>query len=346
MGHKAGDNAQVLALAEALGWPFEVKKMAYRSYELATNLLLGDSLAGLVRKSSSPMTPPWPDLVISAGRRNEPVARWIKKSAGDALRIVHFGRPWAALKHFDLLITTPQYDLPKRANVLHNTLPLHHAMPEKLVAAAHQWSRQFAHLPRPYIAVLVGGHSGHHTFGADKAMHLVQQASAMARKQGGSLLVTTSARTPGVVADELESANDVPVYFFRWTTNVNENPYFGYLALADAFIVTGDSMSMLTEACATNKPVYIFDITVGTRSRREFRAKALLSWIATKLAPRRMVRDVGVIHRQLIAAGRAVWLGQPFANETAIPALEDVERATARVRQLFDNVPGFNIEKD
>ncbi|MEE8429356.1 MAG: mitochondrial fission ELM1 family protein [Gammaproteobacteria bacterium] len=357
IGRKAGDNAQVLALAEALGWPFEVKQMQYRPYELATNLILGDSLAGLVKRSSSPMVPPWPDLVISAGRRNEPVARWIKKSAGGIVRIVHFGRPWAALKHFDLLITTPQYGLPKRPNVLHNTLPLHHITPSKLAAAAQRWAPQFAYLPRPYIAVLVGGHSGHHTFSAGKARCLARQASALAREQEGSLLVTTSARTPGPVIDEMESAGDVPAYFFRWTPNVSENPYFGYLALADAFIVTGDSMSMLTEACASNKPVYIFDIavagwnssgrtSVGTQGRRQFRAKAWLSWIATKLAPRRMVRDVGVIHRQLIAAGRAVWLGQRFTNTLTIPALDDVVRATARVRQLFDNSPGFVMEKD
>ena len=60
-GHKAGDNTQLLALARALGWPFEVKRLAYRRTELATNLVLRVTLAGTVKSQSSPLGPPWPD---------------------------------------------------------------------------------------------------------------------------------------------------------------------------------------------------------------------------------------------------------------------------------------------
>ena len=103
-GHKLGDKAQVLALAEALGWPFELKSFAYRRTELLTNLLLGPTLAGIVPRRSSPLAPPWPDLIITAGRRNEPVARWIQAQASDRhVRIVHLGRPWATLDVFDLI---------------------------------------------------------------------------------------------------------------------------------------------------------------------------------------------------------------------------------------------------
>ncbi|MFZ0467325.1 MAG: ELM1/GtrOC1 family putative glycosyltransferase, partial [Thiogranum sp.] len=67
-GHKAGDNAQVIALAEALGWPYVVKRFRYRGWELLTNRLLGATLAGIDRDASSDLAPPWPDLVITAGR--------------------------------------------------------------------------------------------------------------------------------------------------------------------------------------------------------------------------------------------------------------------------------------
>ena len=36
-----------------------------------------------------------------------------------------------------------------------------------------------------------------------------------------------------------------------------DNPYFGMLALADAFIVTCDSINLATEACSTGKPVHV-----------------------------------------------------------------------------------------
>lgn len=345
LGHKAGDNAQVLALAEALGWPFEVKRLIYRKTELLTNGLPGGTLWGIARAGSSPLQPPWPDLVITAGRRNEPVARWIQRQAGGSVRLVHLGRPWAKPECFDLIVTTPQYRLPEQPNILHNTLPLHRVTADKLAEAAALWSPRLAHLARPAIALLVGGNSGPYTLDPDTADYLGRAASRMAA--GGSLLVSTSARTPPAAAEALQAALDVPSHFFRWSPGVADNPYFGYLALADAFIVTGDSMSMLTEACVTRKPVYIFDLgpyppSTGLfqhwRQRlTRFRFQALIHRLAMRFGPRRMARDVGIIHRHLIAAGRAAWLGQPFPGN-APPPLDDVQRAAARVRALFQDV--------
>ena len=94
LGQKAGDNNQVLALAEQLPWPFQCKNFDYRPFEIVTNRLLGVTLAGVDRKRSSELSAPWPDLVITAGRRNEPVARWIKRQSGGKTRLVHMGRPW------------------------------------------------------------------------------------------------------------------------------------------------------------------------------------------------------------------------------------------------------------
>lgn len=338
MGGKAGDNTQVLALAEALGWPFETKTITYRSYELVTNLLLGGNLAGIVKRDSSPLTPPWPDLVISAGRRNEPVARWIQGRAGKPVRLVHFGRPWASPRCFDLIITTPQYGIPDDDNVLRNTLPLHRVTREQLDQAARHWSSRLGHLQPPYVAVLAGGHSGGFSFTAEKARSFMSRAGDLAKAMHGSLLVTTSARTPAAAVAAMKSAIDLPAYFFEWPGAGADNPYLGYLALADAFVITGDSISMLTEACATGKPVYISSVSpgrAGGAGRPEWRPKALLSRCAAALAPRRMTRDIGVIHRQLIEAGNAAWLGQTFADHSTIRATQDLDRAVARVRQLF-----------
>src|SRR5690606_32811588 len=149
MGHKAGDNSQILALAEGLGWPFEIKHLVYRPTELLTNLLAPLTLLGIVRRKSSPLEPPWPDLIISAGRRNEPPCRWIQRRADKRVRLVHVGRPWARIENFDLVVTTPQYRLPDKPNVLHNTAPLQRVADERLREAARVWAPRLAHLPRP-----------------------------------------------------------------------------------------------------------------------------------------------------------------------------------------------------
>jgi mitochondrial fission protein ELM1 len=359
MGHKAGDNSQIRALAEALGWPFEIKHLVYRPTELLTNLTAPTTLLGIVRHKCSPLEPPWPELIISAGRRNEPVCRWIQARAAEAgqrVRLVHAGRPWAALERFDLIVTTPQYRLPRKPNVLHNTTPLHRVTEARLAEAAERWAPRLDHLPRPRIAVIIGGNAGPYVFDREAAALLGRAASVMAERAGGSLLVSTSARTPRHAIDTLEAAIGVSAELYRWTPDAAENPYFGYLALADAFIVTCESMSMLAETCATRKPVHMFDLHTGPESRwpllapllgeevrrtswrrwsRRFRPQPLIYRAAMAIGPNRMTRDVRIIQRALIEARRAVWLGEPFPPGPPPPPLEDVPRAVAQIKALF-----------
>ncbi len=354
MGHKAGDNSQVMALAEALGWPFEIKHFTYRRTELLTNLVCGPTLAGVVKAQSSDLSPPWPDLIITAGRRNEPAARWIQKQAAPEkhVRIVHCGRSWAKIERFDLIVTTPQYRLPERPNVLHNLTPLHRVTEERVRTSAAEWAPRLKHLPGPYLAVVIGGNSGPFTFDHAAAKRLARQACARAKALGASLLVTTSARTPRGKINSFERALDVPAEIFRWSKAAAENPYFGYLALADEIIVTGDSMSMLTEACATRKPVHIFDLGVGRTAMREQGAPPIMTAVTEgrvfekahvqafiyrmgmHVGPKRMTRDIRIVHRVLVDNGMAVWLGDPFPKGTP-PGVVSVAHAVARVRALF-----------
>ena len=269
MGHKAGDNSQILALAEALGWPFEIKRLVYRPTELLTNLLAPLTLLGIVRRKSSPLAPPWPDLIISAGRRNEPPCRWIQARAGKPVRLVHCGRPWAALECFDLVVTTPQYRLPQRANVLHNLTPLQRVSAARLEEARALWQPRLAHLPRPQIAVMVGGNAGPYVLDAEAAALLGRAASAL-RRQGRRLAAGDHQRAHAPAA---RSTRSRPRSMVRTSCSAGrreaaaDNPYFGYLAVADSFIVTCESMSMLAEACSTRKPVHMFDLDTGPQLR-------------------------------------------------------------------------------
>ena len=336
-GHRAGDNAQLVALAEALGRRYEVKRLRYRRLELLTNLLFDATLLGRIGAQSSPLGPPWPSLVLSAGRRSEPIARWIRKRAERAPKLVHLGRPWRPIEDFDLVIATPQYPLEPRAGVLRNPLPLHSVTPERLAAAASAWRTRLAHLPRPRTALLVGGNSELFTLGARAAAQLAREASAMARASGGSLLVTTSARTSRRAAAALRAAIDAPAEIFRWGDGAVDNPYWGYLALADAFIVTGDSVSMLTEACATGKPVHIFD---PGRARAESSGDVLAAVRrrVSNLGLPRLARDIRRIHDELVGLGRAALLGDAFPG-AALPPPDYVEQTVARVRALLSDVP-------
>jgi hypothetical protein len=313
LGRKAGDNTQVLALADELGLPYMEKRIFARPWELLTHLSLRVTLAGIDRRRSSLLAGPWPDLIITAGRRNEPVAQWIREQASGKTRIVQIGRPWAPLDCYDLIVTTPQYFLPGLPNILHNELPLNRLLPARLVAAADGWRHRFRELPRPWIAVLIGGDSGRFVFTGRKGARLGRLCDRLADAAGGSLLVTNSPRTPAYASDAFRNALKVPYFEYQWSQGWG-NPYLAYLALADAFVVTGESMSMLAEAASTGKPLYVFDTGDGDqpwwRLRHNYRYKPLSHHLAMALGPRRMRRDIGRIQSALVNNRRAIWLGE------------------------------------
>ena len=339
--YRSGERGQVRSLVDSLGWPCEVKTLNYRTFVTLPHVLGQTTLRGVTADSAQKLRPPWPDLVVSCGVRNEPVCRWIREQSGGHTRYVHVGRPWARLDSFDLVITTPQYRVPAKPNVVSNMLTLHGLSPELLARAREEWAGAFADLPRPLIAVIAGGDSGPFTFGPKAATRLAAQASLIARQEGGALLVTTSARTSASAADALNAGIDVPNYFFRWGPGAADNPYVGMLAWADRLIVTGDSIAMLSEACATGKPVQMFDLGGMRKTQKvdvDFRLGAslyafLLRWLWQPLS-----RDITLAHKQMRESGRAHWLDEELPSVTSTETSPDMQRAVSAVKALLGEI--------
>lgn len=338
--YRAGERGQVRALAEAvaasLDWPLRRIQLEYRDHVILPHILGSASVSGITASSRQQLSAPWPELVITCGVRNEPVCRWIREQSGGRSRYLHLGRPWGRLDSFDLVVTTPQYRVPDRPNVVNNRLTLHSLDAERLQQAGERWAPRFSALPAPYITVNIGGDSGPFTFGPRAAERLARDASALARELGGSLLVSTSSRTSPAAAARLEQAIDVPCHVYRWQADDPDNPYLGMLALAERVVVTGDSIAMLSEACATGKPVYIFDLggmREGVTVERDFRWGGFFYALMMRWFWQRLSRDITLVHRQLVAAGQASWLGEA-APPSAAP-VSDLARAVSAVRALL-----------
>ena len=221
---------------------------------------------------------------------------------------------------------------------MNNTLTLHGVSRDRLATAAAEWEAELSHLPRPYIAVIAGGDSGPFTFGPGAATRLARQASDRVRESGGSLLVSTSSRTSREAVEALQAGIDVSNYFYTWQRDDAANPYFGMLALADQLIVTADSIAMLSEACATGSPVWMFDLggmRDGYTIRKDFRWSALLYGILLRWFWQPLSRDITLVHQQLLESGRVSWLGDPQAVG-ATTGTGDIQRAVQAVRALLD----------
>lgn len=258
---RAGNRAQALGVAERLagqsGRPFRSVEIRYAMMARLPNVVLGVSISGLDAQSRALLHAPWPKLVIAAGRRSAPVARWIKRQSDGAAKLVQIMDPGNTDPDFDL-ICRPAHDkgVQTGANILNINAAPHRMSGEMLDRAREQWHAQVDDLPRPRIALLIGGATRRRAFTPAMARQLCTAASDAATALGGSLMVTTSRRT-GDAMSAVQQSLQGPHRLYHWDQG-GENPYPGYLAMADAVIVTGESVSMCSEAVATGKPVYIY----------------------------------------------------------------------------------------
>ena len=267
-------------MAEALGWPFATKEIGYGPLARLPNGLLGRSLLGLTPAARAALVPPWPALVIAAGRRSLPVVRWLKRRA-PATFLVQLMWPGSA-RGLDL-IAVPAHDRrPDRPQLIQTQGVPHRITAARLAEAASALAPRLADLPRPWIACLIGGSNRRVPFTRADAAALGRQANALARERAGSLLITSSRRTDARWLPALLGALEGPRLVHRWTPGAPAmsrdgssddrmeaagNPYLGLLGAADAIIVTADSASMCMEACATGKPVFLFRPAAGVSTR-------------------------------------------------------------------------------
>jgi hypothetical protein len=258
-GH-AGMDSQAVGLAEALGLRAAPRHLRARlPWDWLPGRIWPFPLAG-VTTEDGPLRPPWPRYAISCGNVAAPIGAALRRHG---VRVVHVQHPKMDPARFDAVVTACHDGLTGE-NVVMARNALHRVTPARLAEARAVWAPRLAHLPRPLVAVLLGGSNSNFRLDRPVAEGIAAQLAGMMQADGVGLAVTPSRRTApeaaAVFAREL-----APLGAFVWTGE-GENPYFGLLALADAIIVTRDSISMLSEAAATAAPMLIQSIP--GRSRR------------------------------------------------------------------------------
>ncbi|MGF1525901.1 MAG: ELM1/GtrOC1 family putative glycosyltransferase, partial [Candidatus Competibacterales bacterium] len=273
-------------------------------------------------------------------------------------RLVYINRP-NGLADFDLVVVPPQYGVPPHPNVLRLALPLQRPRPADptLIDA---WRAEWAAKPTPWIAVLVGGATQPLVLDGAGVDRLMAGCRRVAEACKGTLLLTTSPRTPAALWPRLEAWLRPGDVGYRWRPDAQgANPYAALLALAHRFVVTADSVSMATEVVRTGKPLAIAPLPArwswGKRAKNALQRAVHGAPPGTPLAPwrRRLsdaanglgltyYRDLEDFRRHLIARGWAEATIDGLGDSTcqdrrarAAPPPDDLERVAATVRQLF-----------
>ncbi|HLJ63726.1 MAG TPA: mitochondrial fission ELM1 family protein [Stellaceae bacterium] len=257
---KIGMANQVMGLAEAVGFPFVEKRLVPRAPWRALAPPLWLSPLAALGPEGDMLNPPWPDLLIACGRLTVAPARAVKRASGGRVFWVQVQDPRFARSDVDLMVV-PGHDPARGANVISTLGAVHRVDPHKLAEGARRFAPLFAQLPRPLVGVLLGGNNRVFTLTPHRLATLVDQLAALAGR-GHGLMISPSRRTDEAGLRLLgERLAGLPA--FIWD-GVGDNPYFGMLALADALVVTGDSVSMVSEAAATGKPVHVVDLEGGS----------------------------------------------------------------------------------
>lgn len=301
---RPGHVSQTLGLAEALTSTPIVKVIGLRAPFRQLSPFLGWAGGRALTENSAPIKPPWPKLVITSGRSAIPIALAIRRLSQRATYLVNVQDPGYFRSRFDLIVV-PEHDELSGPNILSTAGALGRVTPKKLAGAAASFP-QLDRLPRPRIAVLIGGANAVFETPPEVIARIARELAVLA-ETGVGMMVSFSRRT-GV---EMESAirdvltgDNVTIW-----NGAGDNPYFAYLAFADHVLVTEDSASMVSEAGTTGKPVSILRLAGGSPKFTRF-------------------------HRSMAARG----VTRPFSGtneDWSYLPFNETERAAAAVRQLM-----------
>lgn len=302
----AGNERQVLALARALGFTPRVMRIDLREPWATLSPRMTIAARSAIRlRDGTAITAPWPQVAIGCGRRAALLTRLLRDWSDGNTRTIQILDPRVSSACFDHVIT-PQHDAMPGSNVI-RTIGALNPVDDDWLAEARANHPRLADSVRPRRGVLIGASNRAQRIDAAYCEGLIEQCHAMHANEGGSFLVTLSRRTEPGVATSLRAAFATLPGIFWADPDDGDNPYAGILAWSDRLIVTPDSVNMISEACATGRPVWTY-------------------------APKSIVGKLARFHKELAGAGYLRVLGDN-APRAPIPPL----RETAAVADLIRN---------
>jgi mitochondrial fission protein ELM1 len=327
LGPHRGDNNQVLALAEALGLPFEEKWLRFNQLRRLQPALLGATLRSVAAGSRAQLEGEPPDLTISTGHRSVPVMRALRKRSGGKMRAVHLGYPRISPRYFDLVVPTPEYPVPDAPNVVRipfalSPLTKTPVEPDELTALTA--------LPRPRRLFVLGGPTLYWELPQAQMLGALRRLLEIAERGGGSVLAIGSPRTPqrllNAVAEMLGRAS-VPAFI---APREGAPSYRAMIEAADQVHVTADSVAMVADAVNTRKPVGIVPIAKSRLGRI-----AMAAADGVRPGKRLHPRDLRFFWASLEEHGFGGSVDVPLASEPP----DFTAEIAARVRRLLELPP-------
>ncbi len=348
---------QALALADALGWPYQYLELGFGPLAGIDGRLLAASTAGLDRASAAELAPPWPDVVISAGSRCVPVALWIRERNHGRTRLVHVGSEggeWA--DPFDAVVTPYHARLWPHPNRIETAALLTRGPAKQLARSPAQVGGPFETLPQPHVALLLGLPDGSE-LSPDAVRRMGRDVSGFAEREGGSARAFAGAGIgPDLTAALAEGIGD-PDGVRSAPDGCHDQVVADFLAAADVVVVAGNDESLVSEAACCATPTYIYPLaerrfrpalplrewvmqlanTRPVNNRGTARPQQGLEYLGARLIERGIVRppcDVNELHQNLYQRNVAQPFGAPIPSGGGT-AHREAEAVAGKVRDML-----------
>ena len=304
----SGSLSQALGLAQAMG--IEAETHLIRLQRPWTHLPI--SLHPRRLSLFECPAPPWPDLLIASAKGTIAPALAVKK-AHPQTHVVYLQNPGRRHhRHFDTVIA-PSHDgnLP---NAIQTLGAPHRASPARIQAGLAALPDTYKRLTSPIIGVLIGGNARSHRLDATATEHLISSLNALALLHKATLIFLPSRRTPKASIEAINQAFEHTNHIV-WDTDT-PSPYLGILGLADAFVITEESVSMISEAAGTGKPIHLFPLTCIRESKR-----------------------MKAFHNEMIRRGFAKWFNGQLPNWSYSPLNETMRAAELLTKKINNTTP-------
>ncbi len=258
----AGTQNQCIGLAKALDLNYTLKHVTLRfPWSLTVPWFMPLKKYATKSIGNTTINAPYPDVIIASGRKAVPITIALKEKLGRAVKTIFIQDPRCNPKYFDHVVL-PSHDPTRGDNVIVTSGALNQISPYICTAEAEKFRYLLKNKPERVVTVLIGGNSKAHTMDAPLTNDICDALRKIA--EDNAVLVTASRRTGEENQIILkERLNPLENCYF-WDGS-GDNPYFGFLGLADIIVVTNDSASMISESLTVGKPTYIYPLKGGAR---------------------------------------------------------------------------------
>ena len=191
------------------------------------------------------------NIVISCGRKSVIPSIFLKKKYRNKIVNIHIQDPKVSLKNFDFIVV-PEHDNLVGENVLQSKGAIHYLQENELEKSKNYLKSEIK--KEKLVTLIMGGPNKYYDYNDEDIDKIFKKIKENFINNGYQLVFIPSMRTPQIIIDKAKNYyNENQIII----TSVDKNAYLSSLKLSDHIVVTCDSISMISEAAITGKPIYV-----------------------------------------------------------------------------------------